>query len=100
MTTAAKNAQKLLKLFGPKGEHWVKNWYAVDKTGESVMPRSRKAVKWCLDGACQKHKIDIGFLYDGLKKRGYGKGPINFNDEQKRFTPIKKLLVDIAKEGS
>ena len=100
MTTAAKNAQKLLKLFGPKGEHWCTHHNAVDAKGNPVAVSSRKAFRWCMIGGSYKHKVhDLSWLYDALEKRNLKTNISAFNDRRK-FPSVKKFLLNVVEKGS
>lgn len=39
------------ELLGPNGEHWCKGALARGKSGRSVDPSGRAAVRWCIAGA-------------------------------------------------
>lgn len=104
-------AKRLLRLFGPRGEHWAKDAsaYTVLRGGRSrhrndtpVTAKSVRAQSWCLLGACWKLEIpttflspyvsDLSVLLTGEKKRDVP----HFNDSD-GWTPVKRLLQHIAK---
>lgn len=87
-------AKKLLKLFGPKGEHWTVGNDAVDKEGVPVEIKSRRAVKWCLGGGIEKARISPT-AYEEIQRR-LGGGFASFNDSHKTFTHVRRFLEKLA----
>jgi hypothetical protein len=90
----AKAANKLLKLFGPKGEGWVQGASAVDKGDSTVEPKSRRAVKWCLSGAVEKLNLQSSPFVDELKERVGS--IVEFNDSHKTYTHVRRALEKMA----
>jgi hypothetical protein len=98
---ARKNARKLLKLFGPNGEHWTTKEFARTKKDSYADINSPNAAKWCLLGGACKLNLDSDFLYHAVKKikdpttrKGYV-SPARFNDAD-GFEPVKDFLTKIA----
>jgi hypothetical protein len=92
LVTAAK---KLLKLFGPKGEHWARRADAISADGESVQVNSRRAVRWCLGGATEKLNLpnDVRMEIRALiPDRSF----VGFNDSHRTYTHVRKFLEKIV----
>ena len=95
---ARKNARKLLKLFGPNGEHWTTKKFAKDKRGRVVEYDDPKAFKFCLLGGCKHLGIPSKFLYDVVPpdpKHPNFFSVSCFNDAD-GFEPVKDFLTKIA----
>jgi hypothetical protein len=92
LVTAAK---KLLKLFGPKGEHWTRRSDARDANGDEVPVKSRKAVQWCLGGATEK--LNLPSLVRGeLRQAVPTASVVGFNDSHRTYTHVRKFLEKIV----
>lgn len=109
-----KNASRLLKLFGPHGEHWAKGSSAYAKlrggrknnmhTDDQVTTvKSKDAKSWCLSGACTK--LGIPEFYNTLNTQatrlGHPNSIVGFNDNPRTGWPqVKRFLEDLAAKGS
>lgn len=92
-------AKRLLKLFGPKGQHWTRNNSAKDRKGNPVNTDSKKAFSFCLSGALEKIGVSIYSPFGRtLAEKIELSSPdriVDFNDEH-RWPTIKKVLTEIA----
>jgi|HubBroStandDraft_1064217.scaffolds.fasta_scaffold27740_2 hypothetical protein len=88
-------AKKLLNLFGPKGQHWIKGVSAVDSKGDTVAVQSKKAVKWCFSGAIIK--LNLPQEVRSAFRETIGGSIIDFNDGHRTYTHVRKLLERVAK---
>jgi hypothetical protein len=103
--TAAYIAKKLLKLFGPNGEHWTRGAYAKSKTGTIITSdkiATKDAFKFCLAGGLRKMRLSSSTLakamnmnidmFRGMNIDWNAEFPlVKFNDHH-RFPAIKKAL--------
>lgn len=96
-----KAAQRLLNLFGPKGEHWVRGSSAINADGDIVEVKSRKARKWCLSGAIEKLRIPAQTMQDLQSRLSVTVGGIvEFNDSHKTYTHVRRFLEKIVNRAS
>lgn len=100
-TRVAVAAKKLLKLFGPKGEHWTKDYSAIDKAGKVVGVGSRSAVRWCLSGALDKLKLGDSVktvFSEKVRDAGNGSYITTFNDSCRTYVTMRRFLEKVVKD--
>lgn len=85
--TAKQTAKELLKFYGD-GSKWTRKAFARDKETTPVLEESKKAVQWCMEGACNKLQIDWHPLATALGVKNLW----GVNDSQKTFNGIRKVL--------
>lgn len=58
---------RMLKIFGPEGEKWVKGVYAVRSGADTsyVSVTDDEAARFCLSGACARARHELGLSLDG-----------------------------------
>ena len=88
-------------------DRWTQGAVAVDAKGQSLSsPIYRKAVSWCLMGACAKAAYDLGLIYDmrsvAHALRPYAPSPYEdvtrFNDSRHVTHDKVLLLIDRSLE--
>lgn len=93
--TAKYIAKKLLKLFGPKGQHWTTGSVAKTKSGVHVGVNDEKAVKFCMLGGLRKLRLSKAAIEDALFDFKGDNDIITFNDNS-RFKTVKRFLQQVA----
>jgi hypothetical protein len=89
-------AKKLLKLFGPKGQHWVSGYSALAADGTPTNETGKEAVRWCLSGAIMKLRIGKS-VFQELETRLVERGGIlEFNDSKNTYTHVRRFLEKTA----
>jgi hypothetical protein len=99
--TALEAIDKMILLFGPNGENWIRGDYALDADGKVVESVNPMACKWCLIGMYHKlyGKNHLSYQVDAvlstvLHSQAYELGfrsAISFNDASDWKT-MKKYL--------
>jgi hypothetical protein len=93
--SAAYIAKKLLKLFGPHGEHWTRGVLAKTKSGLETSTDSKDAAKFCMLGGLRKLGLPQSPIADKLSDLDYGDCIVNFNDGH-YFPTVRRVLKQIA----
>ncbi len=94
-------ARRLLKLFGPNGEHWTQGDYARDKNDLSVAYHAQNACKWCMHGGLYKLSDDDADVFVSTDKfskamrEQTGQFYVQFNDENS-WPVVKDALEKLA----
>lgn len=90
-----KQADRLLKLFGPKGEHWCQGASARTINGTPCGPRDRNAVRWCLRGGLRYLFTEpmSERLQDALSLNVPAALMVTWNDApRRRFSQVRALI--------
>lgn len=92
-------AKRLLKLFGPKGQHWTRGTSAKNRKGNGVGVNDKEAFSFCLTGALEKIGVSIygpfGRTFTEKLELQSPDRMVDFNDGH-RWPTIKKVLTEIA----
>lgn len=78
---------------------WCRGVNARDKNNQPCPPRSKKACKWCIEGAYRKISgFDIDFWNWLDRELDKTKSPIDFNDTAKSKKAVLNKLKKIIKK--
>jgi hypothetical protein len=101
-----KQADKLLKLFGPNGEHWTKASYARNKYHDRVGSCDAEAVYWCLEGGTKKlgFRVSIVLAMEDRLRRSLKKDNVGitwWNDAPERtFAQVRRFIEQCVDSGA